>query len=346
MDWKTYKEAYQEDSKTASPYRQGMLSDMDKFLSIHTERAKLQREKFITPELLVKQQASYREQLVQMLGFPLNANLPRGKRVEQTLVKEDEWATYYRMKIEIFPDFFAYGILAKNKKAEKCPFVLAQHGGDGTAEIVNGWILNSANYNHMVQRVLRKGASVFSTQLYLWSVPYYGDSYDRGNYNAKFRALGGSITAFEVEILRRVLDYFELQPYVESEKIGMIGLSYGGMYTMMTSAIDTRIQVAYSSCFFNNREKWLWQDWSYRDMFSLFNDADICGLIAPRALFVEIGDKDPVCQVLNIGQEHVRLKEYYAAFGKGDMCQFRVFNGEHELCSTDEGIDFLMENLR
>lgn len=346
MNWKNYNESYEEEIGTSNVYRQDMITDMEKFLSNYIEKAEEQRKKFISPAKVVKNQNVYRKKLIEMLGFPLNENLPFGERVGKILVKKDELAEYYRMKIEVFPDFFAYGILAKNINVKKAPFVLAQHGGEGTSEIVNGWVLNSANYNHMVQRVLRKGASVFSTQLYLWSIPQYGNEYNRGEYNAKFRALGGSITAFEIEILRRVIDYFERQEYVDSEKIGMIGLSYGGMYTMMTSAIDTRIRSAYSSCFFNNREKWLWQDWAYNNMFAKFNDADICGLIAPRALLLELGNKDPICKVSNLDNEYIRLKEYYKAFKAECMCKLRIFDGEHELCSTDEGIDFFINNLK
>ena len=77
----------------------------------------------------------------------------------------------------------------------------------------------------------------------------------------------------------------------------MMGLSYGGCYTLYTAAIDTRIDAAVSSCFFNERNRYLWSDWSYFGFMNEFNDAEVCALICPRALMIEVGDSDTLFAV-------------------------------------------------
>ena len=46
------------------------------------------------------------------------------------------------------------------------------------------------------------------------------------------------------------ITYMCKKDYVNEDKIGMIGLSYGGYYTMHTMAADTRIKAGYSNAVF------------------------------------------------------------------------------------------------
>ena len=344
MNWKDYQHNYSEEKSVGVKYRTAMMKDLETFLEKALKDAENERNNFISPKKMAEQQDSYREKFIEMLGFPLTAQLPYGEKVDSVLVREDELASYYRMRIEIFPDFYVYGIFSKVKKEGKTPFVLAQHGMLGTPEMLNGWLTNSSNYNHMVQRIVRQGISVFSTQLYLWSQSY-GPSIDREIIDAKLRGVGGSITALETWMLKRVLDYFEKQNYVDEQRMGMIGLSYGGMYTLYTTALDKRIKSAYSSCFFNDRTKCIRPDWSYNNMYKQFTDAEICGLIAPRALFIEVGSKDEVVIAKTSLPISKKAKDYYKEAKAEDKFMFRVFDGGHELCLDDDGIDFLVKHI-
>lgn len=44
--------------------------------------------------------------------------------------------------------------------------------------------------------------------------------------------------------LRQILDLLESRPDVDASRIGMAGLSLGGMHTWLCAALDTRIAVA------------------------------------------------------------------------------------------------------
>lgn len=49
-------------------------------------------------------------------------------------------------------------------------------------------------------------------------------------------------------------------PTVDSNKTGMVGLSYVGFYTLYIAALDTRIKAAVSCSFFNDRDRYPWSD--------------------------------------------------------------------------------------
>ena len=71
--------------------------------------------------------------------------------------------------------------------------------------------------------------------------------------------------------------------------IGVIGYGEGGLLAFYGAAVDTRIDAAVVSGYFQSRES-VWQEPIYRNVWALlheFGDAEIASLIAPRTLIVE-----------------------------------------------------------
>ena len=75
----------------------------------------------------------------------------------------------YRLSAYVTDEIPFYSMLLIPLTAQtSVPLVIAQHGGYGTPELcadMNG----KNNYNHMVQRILARGAAVLAPQLMLWS---------------------------------------------------------------------------------------------------------------------------------------------------------------------------------
>lgn len=345
MNWKEYQETNTENYETGKEYRQKLIRDFHCFIEKYQKRAERSRLQKQTPQEFAKNREKHRKEFVHMLGFPLTEHLPRGKRVSIVDCFEDEIYIWQRMRIEVFPDFYAYGILTKRKGDEKRPFVMAMHGGEGTPELINGFVDNSSNYNHMVRRILQGGVNVFSMQTFLWRVESFGVKYDRKDMDSIMRGLGGSITSLEVSMIQRCLDYFEKQAFVDKDRMGIVGLSYGGMFSMVTAATDTRIKCVYSCSWFNDRSKYAWSDWVYPSMFSLFKDAEIGGLIAPRPLFIGVGKEDALFDYRSALAEADRLKGFYHETNDSEKLQFHVFEGKHEFDKKDEGLEFFLGYL-
>lgn len=345
MNWTEYQEPNNEKYETGKQYREKLVQDFHRFVEEQQTRADTARFARQTPKSFAENREKHRAEFVRMLGFPLTENLPHGKRVEIVDCFEDETYIWQRMRIEVFPNFYAYGILTKHKDGKKRPFVMAMHGGEGTPELVNGFVNNASNYNHMVRRIVSGGVNVFAMQTFLWRVELFGVPFNRKDMDGTMRGLGGSVTALEISMVQRCLDYFEKQAFVDKGRMGIVGLSYGGMFSMVAGAVDTRLKCVYSCSWFNDRSKYPWSDWVYPSMFSLFKDAEIGGLIAPRPLFVAIGKQDVLFDYRFALEEAERLKAFYDETGDSENYQFHIFEGNHEFDKNDDGLAFFFQCL-
>ena len=161
----------------------------------------------------------------------------------------------------------------------------------------------------------------------------------------QLKQLGGSVAALELHFLQRVLDALVKRPEVDPERIGMIGLSYGGFHTLFAAAVDTRIRAAVSSCFFSDRRIYGRRDWAWFNAANTFFDAEVASLVCPRALYLEVGEQDD-----HFGVRYARaivdeVRARYVHLGLEDHFRFRVHPGAHELDEADGGIDFLCNHL-
>jgi hypothetical protein len=222
--------------------------------------------------------------------------------------------------------------------------VIAQHGGLGTPELCSGFF-GSDNYNDMTRRILRKGVAVFAPQMLLWAEEF-GPNTERLTIDAELKQLGGSIAALEIYKLKRSIDYLHSRSDIISEMTGMVGLSYGGFYTLFTAAADTRIKAALVSCFFNNRFTYAWSDWTWFNSGNMFLDAEVGALVCPRALYIEAGDQDELFAANTARLEYQRLYKIYESLNYNDNLRYKEFLGAHELDKSNEGIDYIIERIR
>ena len=140
----------------------------------------------------------------------------------------------------------------------------------------------------------------------------------------------------------RILDYFETRDNVSD--FGMVGLSYGGFYTLFTAAIDTRIKASISCSFLNTRENYYWADWTWFGFLEKFDDSDIAALVYPRRLCIEVGKKDELFKVEFAEKSFEKLKDACKNVGT-EWVRFIPFDGVHEFSKDDEPIEWIVEEL-
>ena len=325
--------------------RNEYIGSIEKYLGDQQKAQYSSKDEFADP--LKKE--NLRRKYIAMLGKPLeNYTDFSGKipAMRSKPMRENENFTTVRCQLEVMPDFWFYGILfePKEKQSGMNALVIAQHGGGGTPEITGSYLFESGNYNHMVRRVLRKGITVFAPQLLLWNQGIYGSDYNRQTMDERLKYFGCSITALEIFCIMRSIDYFNSLDYIDPNRTGMLGLSYGGMYTLKTAAADTRIKTALSSCWFNDRSKYLRPDWTYFNGIE-FTDAEIASLVLPRKLYIEIGARDELFNAEYAQIEFEKLKHYAEKCGCSSSLEISVFSGAHELDKAEKGIKFLLNNL-
>lgn len=334
------KECLPYDLQNGNSKREEYIKGICDFIESERIAAKNVRDEWASPEKMAKNREFYREKFLSMIGSP---EFPKARpRAKKEKIGEDAFGTMYSMQIEVLPNLWFYGILSLPFANGKLPFVIAQHGGSGTPEICSD-MCKDANYSNFTKRALEEGFAVFAPSLALWSCDeakkeyrFVDVKFDRADLDKKLKQLGLSITGLEVFFLRRVLDYFCTEDYIDTEKIGMMGVSYGGYFSLHTAAADTRIKAIYAAAFFNDRDKELFSDWGYFGAEKQFFDAEVAGLCAPRKVFLDVGKNDRVFDYHGAVTEEKRARAFYSAAGVPENLSFHLFDGGHSFGGNDE----------
>lgn len=328
---------YQEPVETAKPYKEEYLAGLTRLIEEkQAEAAEIRRE---YARDILADPARYRKDLRNMLGWPLTepspADLPP---VTAEKLSEEDGYTIYRLQVEVLPGVKLAGLFFRMDAEDARPLVLVQHGKLGTPERVSGFYGSTSNYNQMLSRIISHNVHAFAPQLCLWS-DSYEVPYDRDEMDARLKRVGSSIAAVEIYGLMRILDYFEAQSYVSC--LGMAGMSYGGFYTLMTTALDTRLRSAICCSYFNKRDAVPWSDWVWFGSGLKLDDAQLACLVYPRKLYVLMGNQDALFDY------HNTIESYQEAtkMCDKDWMQLHIYDGTHEFCKDDEPIESLIRDL-
>lgn len=331
---------YRENVQDSKEYKEIYVKEIRNIIERREAAAVALRDQYCKD--IFHKQEKYREDFKAMLGWPLTekkASSVPGIRTKK--LTDDTACSIYRVSVGVLEGFSMTGLLFQ-KDEKKRPLVIAQHGGLGTPEIVGNLYGNTANYNHMIERILNYDVNVFAPQLLIWDTSKQVE-FDRAALDAQLKRLGGSITALEIYGLSRILDYFEMQDYVSN--FGMVGLSYGGFYTLFTAAIDTRIKSAISCSFFNDRKDYAWNDWTWFRSAETFSDAEVACLVYPRKLCIEVGTEDEFFDIKSARKELCRLRDMNCTV-EDEWLEVIEFEGTHEFCMEEAPLKRLVEELQ
>ncbi|MBR2459691.1 MAG: hypothetical protein IKB34_00460 [Clostridia bacterium] len=333
--------SYRESIEDSAQYKKDYMNGLEALVRARQAEAAQKREEYAKG--IFSEQDRYRQDFKKMLGWPLvDCEVSSLPGVKKTKLSEEKGYTVYRMQFEILDGVVMTGLYFRMSTDEKKPLVLVQHGGNGTPELVSGVYDSTGNYNQMLQRVIDHGVHAFAPQLLLWHPERYGVPQSRVSIDARLKRVGSSITAVELFGLTRILDYFEAVENVSS--FGMVGLSYGGFYTLFFSALDTRIRSAISCSFFNERDRYPWSDWTWFRSAEQFDDAEIACMVYPRRLCIEIGTKDELFDVSHGIRSYEKIKNLCKDVGL-DWISFIAFDGTHEFYKDERPVEELMKHL-
>jgi dienelactone hydrolase len=262
---------------------------------------------------------------------------------------EDSVATYYRCFIRVTPQMETYGlyIVPKNVKLP-APLVISQHGGGGTPEMAT--FHGGTNYHDQVRGAVAEGYVVFAPLciMYPFSDRSHGTpipSEVRGLLDDDLRARGTTLMGVESYKISRALDVVLQRPEVDPQRVAMIGLSYGGFYTLYTTALEPRIKVAIASCSFRDREP---TGAARTDRPAGrpndLSSAELVRLIWPRPLQVQDGINDKGFPIDDVRRAVEKSRAYYAGPQAAGF-DFEAFEGVHEF-RGDVAWPFLRKYLR
>ncbi len=269
--------------------------------------------------------------------------------------ESDKW-TSYQVVLDVFPDVIAYGllILPKDlKPGEKRPVVVCQHGLEGRPEDCIGEKHGYGAYKAFATRLAERGFITFAPQnLYIFKDRFR-------TLQRKANPLGKTLFSVIVPQHQQITDWLKTLPYVDGERIGFYGLSYGGKTAMRVPPLVKNYCLSICSADFND---WVWKNASTRspysyvwsgeyeifefDLGSTFNYAEMAALIAPRPFMVERGHYDGVAPDERVAYEFAKVRHLYQAKLKlPGRCEIEWFDGPHTINGKGT-FDFLHRHLR
>ncbi len=346
------KNCYTENINNGNNYRKSYSDSISNYINSLSKPTDDIRKEFVTPSKMKENIEFYRTELIKMLGTPLNKYEYSVPDFKKEYIGQDDFCSIYRMQINTISNVMFYGILCVPfSKDGKLPLVITQHGGWGTPEMLCG-MHGDNSYDNISKIALENNCVVFAPQLLLWNndsencdYNTYPIEYDRFTLDARLKQYGGSITALEIYNIRKSIDCLCSMEFIDKDNIFMLGLSYGGYFTLYTTAIDTRIKAAYACAFFNDRNYELKNDWVYFNSAKKFHDAEVAGLCAPRPLFIDVGKADNVFNWETSVEEANIAKQFFAEYTGENNFHFNLWDGGHKFDINGKNIKNFFEYI-
>lgn len=157
---------------------------------------------------------------------------------------------------------------------------------------------------------------------------------------------GETMIAWRVWDVMRAIDWIETRPrQLDASRVGCMGISGGGTCTVFAAALEPRIRAAMVSGYMNTfRDSILsiahCMDNYVPGILNWCEMYDVAGLIAPRPLFIESGDRDSIFPIAASRESYGKVRRIYEALGAVDAVGHEVFEGEHSFHGK-RGIPFL-----
>jgi len=267
-----------------------------------------------------------------MIGYPAPGFYEKAQAPRITKIGEDEIGVYHRIWISVAPGMETYGlyIVPKNVKLP-APLVISLHGGGGIPE--GALFHGGSNYHDQIRGAVQQGYVVWAPLFIMYPFADRDKGTEvpteiRKELDAKLRAAGTSLMAVETTKITRALDRILERPEVNPARVAMIGLSYGGYYTLYISAVEPRIKVAIASCSFRNTPAV--KDGVTEGRPIDLTSPDQVALIAPRPLQIQAGVNDKSAPIGTVRETILQAKRHYEKAGKPELLDYAEFDGGHE----------------
>ena len=161
--------------------------------------------------------------------------------------------------------------------------------------------------------------------------------------------LGETMIGWRVWDVMRSVDWINTRSELDRTRVGCMGISGGGTCTLFAAALDLRIKAALVSGYLNTFRDSIMAvshciDNYVPGILQWAENYDVAGLVAPRPLFSEGGDRDPIFPVSATRESYERVKKVYEIFGAGERVQQEIFSGEHVFHGV-RGLPFLADAL-
>ena len=273
-----------------------LVAGVDKFLldelaaSVAKRPAYWNRD-FSSHEAYEKSVEPNRKRLAHILGLRDSRTAFAGLQLDGTtatssLVGRTDRITIHAVSWPAFRDVTGTGLLLEPRGRDVMANVVAIPDSGQIPEQIAGLSLGLTPELQYARRLAESGCRVV--------VPMLIDRQEKISrltrreflYRSAFE-LGRQLVGYEIQKTLAVVDWYKKS--WPAKPVGVIGWGEGGLITQYAAAVDTRIDAACVSGYFDSRQN-IWQEPIDRNVFGLleqFGDAELVSLIAPRSFIVD-----------------------------------------------------------
>ncbi len=244
----------------------------------------------------------------------------------------------------------AEGLLAAPAGAsarKPAPLVIVQHGIGSHPERTFGVLDEGEHYHRYAEELIRAGFVVLA--------PMNLRSVERRNRIERLcRLADTSLPGIELVRTQRLLDEVLKDPRIDGQRIGMWGVSLGGLATMFWMPLEPRIKAGVVAAWFNHRRnKMVFPDSRYscfletkeehaffQGWLTEFTDSDVVSLICPRPLLIQTGKQDRIAHWPQVVEEFEASRAHYEKLGVAERFEMDLHEGGHEP-RVRSGLEFL-----
>jgi dienelactone hydrolase len=333
---------YREKFSESFPIREQQHLELKAYIDLLIEESKDQSLSKFTPDFsgirqYEKSLVPFRKQLAESFGYPPPL-ATSGAEPRTVFVGKDSVCSIYRIWIGVAEGVEAYGLyMVPHHIAGKTPLLICEHGGGGNPEAICD-LDTRINYHSFGHEAVKRGYIVWAPGLVMRCG--YGDDpeiegADRNLLDDRLKLIGTSIIGMELQmIIEGTKTLVRHHPEIDGERIGMTGLSWGGFYTLHTTALFPEIKVAVPSANFREQELVLSRvddpkNRVDRNLFNMFGSAQVAGMICPRPLMIQMGAEDTLFDLEGVRREAKKAAVYYEKLGIGDLYEYSEHAGGH-----------------
>lgn len=298
--------------------------------------------------------ADLHKELAHLMGVIPNSNIPLNPRT--ILVGQTDNFLVYDIRLDAAPGLEVYGQLLVPRSVvgrinTRLPAMICQHGFGQAPKYVSGMTTDLGGVQRFGQRLAERGYVVFAPYLTVPSVSRPPDWVYRADLiNPIVReaaAVGMMRTSIELAKLHRIVDFLQSLPFVNPERMGYYGLSYGGYSAEWMPPLEPRLKLTIISGDFNNRlqdlthvakagdQRYYWdlpdEDFYNWNVLNRFTDPELIAAMWPRPVCIEWGLDDPTTTPAWHKEAWGEEKKFIEAWGMDGQIVSDDFVGVHEI---------------
>ena len=306
-------------------------------------------------------QKSLRDKLTELMG-----GFPRRTALRARVLEGREFPAYTRDTVvfESRPGLGVFGyLLIPKAKTGPHPIVVSVPGHGRGADDIVGIDEKGRDrtekvpyaYDYAIQLV-EHGMAAFAIEPLGFGCRRDPDSRKKGLGTSSCQPSAGAALLFgetmigwRVWDVLRSLDYLATRKELDISRAGCMGISGGGMVTAFAAALEPRIRAAFVSGYLNTFRDSILSishciDNYIPGILQWCEEPDVVGLIAPRPLWCESGEKDPIFPLPAFERAFGEVRKVYETFGVPDLCGREIHTGAH-VFSGRQGLPFLVKYL-